>query len=60
VSVVNRAGALSLRVVLSPRHLEYGVKKAIHLVHDVLMDFLNDSLYVEYCIAHFNLNPEMA
>jgi hypothetical protein len=26
----------------------------------VLMDFLNDSQYVEYNIEHFNLNPEMA
>lgn len=60
VAVTNRRGAISLRVVLMPRHLEYGVRRAVHLVHDVLMDFLNESQYVDYCIAHFNMNPEMA
>jgi hypothetical protein len=60
VSIVNRKGSVSLAMVLSATHAEYGVKKAVHLVHEVLMDFLNESLYVEYCIAHFNLNPEMA
>jgi hypothetical protein len=60
VRVVNRGGALSVAFTLQPRHVEYGVKKAVHLVHEVLMDFLNDSLYVDYQIAHFNLNPEMA
>lgn len=56
----NSKGAISLLFVLSPKHLEYGVTRAVHLVHEVLMDFLNDSLYVDYLIAHFNLNPEMA
>lgn len=60
VRIVNRRGAISLIFVLQPKHAEYGVKKAVHLVHEVLMDFLNDSLYVEYSIEHFNLNPEMA
>ena len=60
VRIANRGGSISLTLVLSPRHAEYGVKKAVHLVHEVMMDFLNDSLYVEYSIEHFNLNPEMA
>lgn len=60
VRVVNRGGAISLAFTLKPKHVEFGVKKAVHLVHEVLMDFLNDSLYVEYLIEHFNLNPEMA
>ena len=60
VRVVNRGGAISIAFTLTPKHTEYGVKKAVHLVHEILMDFLNDSLYVDYQIAHFNLNPEMA
>jgi len=32
----------------------------VHLVHEVLMDFLNHSLYVDYALEYFNLNPEMA
>lgn len=60
VSVVNRKSAISVAFVLKPRHVEYGTRKAVHLIHEVLMDFLNDSRYVEYNIEHFNLNPEMA
>ena len=60
VSVLNRKGAISIAFTLKPRQIEYGVKKAVHLVHEVLMDFLNESQYVEYNIEHFNLNPEMA
>ena len=60
VSVLNRKGAISIAFTLKPRQIEYGIKKAVHLVHEVLMDFLNESQYVEYNIEHFNLNPEMA
>ena len=60
VEVVNRGGAVSIAFRLKPPHIEYGTKKAVHLVHDVLMDFLNDSRYIEYQIEYFNFNPEMA
>jgi hypothetical protein len=60
VSVVNRNSAISIAFALKPRQIEYGTRKAVHLIHEVLMDFLNDSQYVEYNIEHFNLNPEMA
>lgn len=60
VSVVNRKSAISVMFALKPRQIEYGTRKAVHLIHEVLMDFLNDSQYVEYNIEHFNLNPEMA
>jgi hypothetical protein len=60
VSVVNRKSAISVAFVLKPRQIAYGTRKAVHLIHEVLMDFLNDSQYVEYNIEHFNLNPEMA
>ena len=60
VTVVNRRGKISVAFQLKPKHFEYGITKAVHLMHEVLMDFLNDSMYVEYNIEHFNLNPEMA
>ena len=60
MKVLNRGGGVSIAFALKPRHVEYGVKKAVHLVHEVLMDFLNEPQYVEYNIDHFNLNPEMA
>jgi hypothetical protein len=60
VSVSNRKSAISVAFALRPRQIDYGARKAVHLIHEVLMDFLNDSQYVEYNIDHFNLNPEMA
>jgi hypothetical protein len=60
VSVINRKGAISIVFALKPRQVEYGAKKAVHLVHDILMDFLNEPQYVQYNIDHFHLNPEMA
>ena len=53
-------GAISIAFALKPRQIAYGTKKAVHLIHDVLMDFLNGPQYVQYNIDHFNLNPEMA
>ena len=60
VSVLNRNGAVSVAFALKPGQIEYGTKKAVHLIHEVLMDFLNEPQYVQYNIDHFNLNPEMA
>jgi hypothetical protein len=60
VAVLNRQGAISVAFSLKPRQVEYGARKAVHLIHEVLMDFLNDTQYVQYNIDHFNLNPEMA
>ncbi len=60
VSVVNRGGAESLVFTFRTKDTAYGVRKAVHLAHDVLQDFLNDGRYVQYNVDHFNLNPEMA
>ena len=60
VSVLNRKGAISVAFTLKPRQVEYGAKKAVHLIHEVLMDFLNEPQYVQYNVDHFNLNPELA
>jgi hypothetical protein len=60
VVCVNRAGNVSLVFHLKPRHIEFGVRKAVHLVHEILMDFLNDSRFVQYQVDHFRLDPELA
>ena len=60
VSVVNRSGAESLVFTFRTVDVAYAVRKAVHLAHDILQDFLNDGCYVQYNIDHFNLNPEMA
>jgi hypothetical protein len=60
VSVVNRGGAASLVFVFRTRDVAYAVRKAVHLAHDILQDFLNDGRYVQYNVDYFNLNPELA
>jgi hypothetical protein len=60
VTVVNRRGAVSLVFTFKTRDTAHAVRKAVHLVHDVLQDFLNDGRYVQYNIDHFKLNPEAA
>jgi hypothetical protein len=60
VSVVNRGGAISLVFRFKTRDMTYAVRKAVHLVNDILQDYLNDGRYVQYNVDHFNLNPEMA
>jgi hypothetical protein len=60
VKVVNRGGAVSLVFVFQPGDVAYAVRGSVHLAYDILQDFLNDGRYVDYCVDHFNLNPEMA
>jgi hypothetical protein len=60
VSVLNRNATISVAFKLQAKHIEYGTRKAVHLIHEVLMDFLNEPEYVQYNIDYFNLNPEMA
>jgi hypothetical protein len=60
MSVTNRGGAVSLVFTFRTDDTAVAVRKAVHLVHDVLQDFLNDGRYVQYNIDHFNLNPESA
>ncbi len=60
VTVVNRGGAASVAFAFKTKDVGHAVQKAVHLAHDILQDFLNDGRYLQYCIDHFNLNPEMA
>lgn len=59
VTCVNRRGAMSLVVKIKGRDVEYGVRKAVHLVQDIFMDFLNDSRFAPYLVENFNLDPEL-
>jgi hypothetical protein len=60
VKVVNRGGAVSLVFDIKAKDVAFGVRKAVHLVNDILQDFLNEGIYVQYNVDYFNLNPEMA
>jgi hypothetical protein len=59
VAVRNRHGRVSLVVSLRGPHLEYGVRKAVNLVHEVFVDFLRNPLYFTYMVEHFQLDPDL-
>ena len=56
----NRGGRISIVITLKDRHAEYGVRRAVNLVQEILMDFLNDDRFTQYQVAHFSLDPELA
>jgi hypothetical protein len=58
VKLSHREGAVSLIVSLNPSHLEYGVRKAVNLVHEIFVDLLRRPMYFEYMVEHFELDPE--
>lgn len=59
VAVTNRKGSVSLAVSLKDAHLEYGVRKAVNLVHELFVVFLRDPLYFSYMVEHFQLDPDL-
>ena len=56
--VANRGGDVSLALTVLDGDFDYGVRKLIHVVHEVYMDFLFDARYYEYMIEKFNLDPD--
>ncbi len=59
VTVTNRDGMISFIVALKDAHLEYGVRKAVNLIHELFVDFLRNPLYFDYLVEHFQLDPDM-
>ena len=59
ITLKSRKGMVSLVVSLKDRHLEYGVRKAVNLVHELFVDFLRHPLYFPYMVEHFNVDPEL-
>ena len=54
-----RSGTVSLVVSLTESNLEYGVRKAVNLIHELFVSFLRDPLYFSYMVQHFGLDPDM-
>lgn len=53
-----RAGTVSLVISLRDDHLEYGVRKAVNVIHELFVEFLRNPLYYEYMVKHFGLDPD--
>lgn len=58
VAVKNRHQKVSLAVSLKDSHLEYGVRKAVNLIHEVFVEFLRNPLYFAYMVEHFQVDPD--
>ena len=56
--VGNRAGHVSLTLSVLDGDFDYAVRKLIHLVHEIYLDFLMDGRYYEYMVETFNLDPD--
>lgn len=54
----NRGGHVSLGITIRDGDLHYAVRKLIHLVHEIFLDFLHDGRYYQYMIENFNLDPD--
>jgi hypothetical protein len=59
VIVTNRRGTVSLAISLKNAHLEYGVRRAVNLIHELFVEFLRDPLYFSYMVEHFQLDPDL-
>lgn len=55
-----RRGAASLQCRLAEAHVEYGVRKAVNIVHEIFTDFLSDGRFIAYQVEHLRLDPELA
>lgn len=58
VSCYVRNGSLSLRFTVEDGDFEYATRKLVHLVNEIFLDFLREAQYVEYMVAHMDMNPE--
>jgi hypothetical protein len=54
----NRGGNVSLTLTALDGDFDYAVRKLIHVVHEVYMDFLLDGRYYEYMVEKFDLDPD--
>ena len=58
VRASTRAGSAGVTLTLRGMDYEYGVRKLVHLVHEVFMVFLCDGRYYDYMVEKFNLDPD--
>lgn len=54
----NRRGAATLTMKVNDGDYEYAVRKLVHAVHEVFLDFLSEGKYYEWQIEVFDLDPD--
>ncbi|MGI9292547.1 MAG: hypothetical protein ACR2PS_01075 [Pseudomonadales bacterium] len=58
VKPYNRAGNVALTLKMLDGDSEYGVRKLIHLVHEIYLEFLSDGRYFDWLVETFELDPD--
>ena len=56
--VQNRNGHIALTLSIKDGADEYGVRKLIHLAHEIFLVFLTDGRYYDYLVENFDLDPD--
>lgn len=58
VRATHRQGSVSITLTCHDADYEHAARKAIHLVHELFLDFLSDGRYYDYKLVEFNLDPD--
>ena len=58
MTCVDRDGNVSLTLRVKGKHYEYGIRKVVHLVQEIFMDFPNSAVYFDDMVEHCNLNSD--
>lgn len=54
----NRGGNVAVTLKVLDEDYKYGVRKIVHLLNEIYMDFLSDGRYYEYMVETFDLDPD--
>jgi hypothetical protein len=58
VQSYSRSGTVALVLTVKDGDYEYGVRKLVHLVHEIFVAFLIDGNYFDYLVENFDLDPD--
>ena len=58
IEAAHRKGHVSLTLQVLDGDDEYGVRRLIHLVHEIFLTFLMDGRYYDYLVENFELDPD--
>lgn len=58
VRIFNRGGNVSLTMTVKDGDYEYAVRKLIHLVHEIYLDFLSDGRFYDYMVEVLGVDPD--
>lgn len=58
VALGNKGGAVSVALTVKDGDFEYATRKAIQMVHEIFLIFLEDGPYFGYMVEQLGLDPD--